>query len=98
MHNYLRPFRQFKKLANASTNLTADDLTALADITATDDRCAPLVYTAGDANSNDLLDVTESWVYTCTTVLKPKGTYTMEFRVLSNGIEVTRQAMVVTAN
>ncbi len=34
MHNYLRPFRQFKKLANASTNLTADDLTALADITA----------------------------------------------------------------
>lgn len=24
MHNYLRPFRQFKKLANASTNLTAD--------------------------------------------------------------------------
>ena len=35
---------------------------------------------------------------TCTTVLKPKGTYTMEFRVLSNGIEVTRQAMVVTAN
>ncbi|OQW64589.1 MAG: hypothetical protein BVN29_12305 [Nitrospira sp. ST-bin5] len=33
----------------------------------------------------------------CTTVLKPKGTYTMEFRVLSNGIEVTRQAMVVTA-
>jgi len=33
----------------------------------------------------------------CTTVLKPKGTYTMEFRVLSNGIEVARQAMVVTA-
>ena len=33
----------------------------------------------------------------CTTVLKPKGTYTMEFRALSNGIEVARQAMVVTA-
>ena len=33
----------------------------------------------------------------CTTVLKPYGTYTMEFRVLSNGIEVARQAMVVTA-
>ncbi|TKB82855.1 MAG: hypothetical protein E8D44_10170 [Nitrospira sp.] len=33
----------------------------------------------------------------CTTVLKPKGTYTMEFRALSNGIEVARQAMIVTA-
>ncbi len=33
----------------------------------------------------------------CTTVLKPKGTYTMEFRALSNGIEVARQAIVVTA-
>jgi len=33
----------------------------------------------------------------CTTVLKPKGTYTMEFRALSNGIEVARQAIIVTA-
>ena len=34
MHNYLRPYRQFRKLADASTALTADDLTALSDITA----------------------------------------------------------------
>ncbi len=34
----------------------------------------------------------------CTTVLKSYGTYTMEFRALSNGIEVARQAMVVTAS
>ena len=33
----------------------------------------------------------------CTRVEKPAGHYTMEVRVLSNGIEVARQAMVVTA-
>ena len=33
----------------------------------------------------------------CTRVEKPPGHYTMEARVLSNGTEVARQAMVITA-
>lgn len=33
----------------------------------------------------------------CTRVQRPSGTYTVEFRVLSSGIEVARQSVVVTA-
>ena len=33
----------------------------------------------------------------CTRIQRPSGTYTVEFRVLSSGTEVTRQSVVVTA-
>ncbi|ULA63537.1 MAG: hypothetical protein LZF86_110235 [Nitrospira sp.] len=55
---------------------------------------------------NGALDHTESYSpfcafgdngATCTMIKKPSGTYTVEFRILSNGIEATRQAIVVTA-
>ncbi|MBP7961013.1 MAG: DUF11 domain-containing protein [Caldilineaceae bacterium] len=48
----------------------------VANVTATDDHCAPLVYTTGDANVNDLLDVTESWTFTCTATLNTTTTNT----------------------
>ena len=48
----------------------------VASVTATDDHCAPLVYATGDANVNDLLDVAESWTFTCTTTLNTTTTNT----------------------
>jgi len=43
----------------------------LADITPTDDKCAPLAFTGGDTNGNGILDGADSgnqetWTYTCT--------------------------------
>jgi hypothetical protein len=42
----------------------------------TDDRCGSPTYTGGDANGNGVLDVGESWTYTCTTTLTSPGTVT----------------------
>jgi len=33
----------------------------------TDNRCAPVAYASGDANSNNILETTETWRFTCTT-------------------------------
>ena len=40
------------------------------DITSvSDDHCAPLVYTGGDTDSDGLLDLTDTWTYTCSVAL-----------------------------
>ncbi len=41
----------------------------LRDVTATDDKCSPLQRTGGDADGDELLDLTETWIYSCTTKL-----------------------------
>jgi uncharacterized repeat protein (TIGR01451 family) len=33
----------------------------------TDDKCSPVNYASGDANSNNILETTETWRFTCTT-------------------------------
>ena len=38
-------------------------------------RCAPVTYTGGDANGNNLLDVGETWTYTCRQVLRSGGVF-----------------------
>ncbi len=32
----------------------------------TDDKCSPVAYVSGDANSNNILETTETWRFTCT--------------------------------
>ncbi len=44
--------------------------TPLVEVNPTDDTCSPLVYTGGDANSDDRLDVDEVWSYACSAVLQ----------------------------
>jgi hypothetical protein len=51
----------------------------LSNITVTDDKCGngnPLAYTGGDANGNGLLDLTEAWQFTCSTVITVTTTNT----------------------
>ncbi len=48
------------------TNLGNDPLT---DITLTDDRCTPTFVDDGGGNGDDVLDLTETWTYTCTAVV-----------------------------
>ncbi len=37
----------------------------LSSVTVSDNKCASVVYQSGDANTNNVLETTESWTYTC---------------------------------
>jgi hypothetical protein len=39
----------------------------MSNVVVTDDKCPVVSYSSGDTNGNNLLDVGESWVYTCKT-------------------------------
>lgn len=45
---------------------TGDD--PLADVAVTDDKCAPVTFVGGDDDGDELLDVAETWTFTCTDV------------------------------
>lgn len=46
--------------------------------TPADDKCSPVTFAGGDANQNQVLDVGESWRWTCTTVLNASTTNTAQ--------------------
>jgi uncharacterized repeat protein (TIGR01451 family) len=41
----------------------------LSDVSVSDDKCSPLVFSGGDANGDDNLDPGETWTYTCSAAL-----------------------------
>ena len=41
-----------------------------------DDKCSPVNYSSGDNNSNGVLEVGETWVYTCSMILDTPGQVT----------------------
>ncbi len=43
--------------------------TPLSSVIVTDDKCSPVLYVSGDLNTNNILETTEIWNYTCTTTL-----------------------------
>jgi len=43
--------------------------TALSDVTVVDDTCSPVTYDSGDENANALLDLDESWIFSCTMLI-----------------------------
>jgi len=45
--------------------VTNPGVVPLHDVTVTDDKCAPVSRISGDTNGDNLLDLTESWIYTC---------------------------------
>jgi hypothetical protein len=47
--------------------VTNPGVVALHDVAVTDDKCTPVSRVSGDINANNLLDVGESWIYTCRT-------------------------------
>ena len=42
---------------------------ALSNVGVTDDKCSPVTYVSGDENSNNRLDLTETWRFTCSATL-----------------------------
>lgn len=62
-------------LRNASTVSAALPDVPIANPAVADNLCAPLGYITGDVNGDKLLNVNETWVYTCTSLFTLAGTY-----------------------
>jgi len=54
--------------------VTNTGATPLTNIIVTDDKCSPVTYVSGDTNTNNTLETTETWNYTCTTTLSANTT------------------------
>lgn len=61
----------------------------LSDVTVSDDKCADMSGKLGDTNGNDLLDINEVWIYTCTTNLTQTTTNTVTVTAYANGLKAT---------
>lgn len=66
----------------------------LSDVTVTDDKCSPVSGKLGDTNVNNLLDIHEVWVYTCTMALKQTTTNTVHVTAFSNGLKAVGEATI----
>lgn len=65
---------------------------AMHDITVTDDKCAPVTLRIGDINHNNLLDVTERWIYRCRSNIQFSTTNIAKAEGQANGFTVTDSA------
>ena len=69
----------------------------LSNIVVIDDKCKNMSGKLGDTNGNNLLDITEVWVYTCTIHLNQTTTNTVSITALANGLKAVGYAtMAVT--
>lgn len=55
-------------------------------LTITDNQCSPIMYASGDTNANTILDMNETWVYTCQKTYQTPGTVNSSITV--NGVNV----------
>jgi LPXTG-motif cell wall-anchored protein len=66
----------------------------LSNVTVTDDKCSAMSGKLGDTNGNNLLDITEVWVYTCTTHLTQTTTNTVSVAASANGLMAVGYATI----
>jgi len=59
------------------------------NVTMVGDTCRPIVLSSGDTNNDSRLDVNETWVYRCTTMLSATHTNTVVATGWANGISAT---------
>lgn len=59
----------------------------LSDVTVTDDKCTAMSNKLGDTNGNNLLDITEVWMYTCSMHLTQTTTNTASVTAFANGLK-----------
>jgi LPXTG-site transpeptidase (sortase) family protein len=59
---------------------------ALSDVKVTDNKCSPISGPSGDVNNNNMLDVSETWTYTCQTKLTETTTNTGMAQGTANGL------------
>jgi hypothetical protein len=59
------------------------------NITMVGDTCRPIVLASGDTNHDSILDLTETWVYQCSTTLLATHTNTVVATGWANGVSAT---------
>ncbi|MFA6474740.1 MAG: ice-binding family protein [Patescibacteria group bacterium] len=58
---------------------------AMSNIAVTDDKCDTVEYVSGDTNSDDMLDLDEAWLYSCTRTVSKTVTNTVTATGEANG-------------
>jgi len=61
----------------------------MTDVTLVGDSCSPIVLISGDTNADNKLNVSETWVHTCSTILTQTHTNTVVATGWANGISAT---------
>lgn len=61
----------------------------LSNVTVTDNKCTGMSGKLGDTNGNNLLDVSEVWIYTCSTTLTETTTNTVTVNAFANGLKAS---------
>jgi uncharacterized repeat protein (TIGR01451 family) len=69
--------------------ITNPGTVALQNVRIMDDKCVPMKYISGDTNKNSMLDIAETWTYTCRTHLTKTTTNTAIARGEANGLSVS---------
>jgi len=59
---------------------------SMTNVTMVGDSCTPIVLNSGDTNDDDILTVSETWVYTCSTTLTETHTNTVVATGWSKGV------------
>lgn len=74
--------------------LTNPGTVPVSNIKVTDDKCGPVQYISGDVNNNNMLDISETWTYLCTTRLSQTTTNTVVATGDANGFTARDFAIV----
>jgi hypothetical protein len=69
-------------------------LVPLSSVSVTDDKCADMSGKLGDTNGNNLLDINEVWVYTCSTNLTETTTNTVSVTAYANSLKAVGYASI----
>lgn len=64
----------------------------LSNVTVVDDKCSAMSGKLGDTNGNNLLDINEVWIYTCTANLRQTTTNTAHVTAFANGFQAAGDA------
>lgn len=66
----------------------------LSNVVVADDKCSNMSGKLGDTNANNLLDISEVWIYTCTTNLKQTTTNTVTVTAYANDLKAVADATI----
>ncbi len=72
----------------------------MTNVTMVGDTCSPIVRVSGDSNGNSILEVSETWVYTCSSMLSETHTNTVVASGWANGlnaVDVASATVIVGA-
>lgn len=64
---------------------------ALSDVSVSDNKCSPVTFVDGDANDDQMLDLDETWTFTCTTLITTTTTNTAIAEGFDGETSVTAQ-------